>query len=96
VRATGLAVGEAKRFWKEISDGVKRRAEVTQQGAMEGHRRILDVMVPRVHQVMRQTKARIYHGDTRSVGKIASIFEPSAEVIRKDKAGTNPPSWPSW
>jgi IS5 family transposase len=35
---------------------------------------------------MRQTKARIYQGDTRSAGKIVSIFEPSAEVIRKGKA----------
>jgi IS5 family transposase len=43
-------------------------------------------MVPRVQQVMRQTKARIYRGDTRSVGKIVSLFEPSAEVIRKGKA----------
>ncbi len=44
------------------------------------------MMVPRVQQVMRQTKARIYQGDTRSAGKIVSIFEPSAEVIRKGKA----------
>ena len=53
--------------------------------ALEGHLRILDTMVPRVQQVMRQTKARIYRGDTRSAGKIVSIFEPSAEVIRKGK-----------
>ena len=43
-------------------------------------------MVPRVQQVMRQTKARIFRGDTRSDGKIVSIFEPSTEVIRKGKA----------
>jgi hypothetical protein len=53
---------------------------------MDGHRQILDTMIPRVQQVMRQTKARIYKGDTRSAGKIVSIFEPSAEVIRKGKA----------
>ena len=35
---------------------------------------------------MRQTKARIYRGDAWSAGKIVSIFEPSAEVIRKGKA----------
>ena len=70
----------------EIGDGVKRGAEVVQQMALEGHRRVLDTMVPRVQQVLRQTKARIYRGDTRSVGKIVSIFEPSAEVIRKGKA----------
>jgi len=43
-------------------------------------------MLPRVQQVMRQTKARIFRGDTRSEGKIVSLFEPSTEVIRKGKA----------
>jgi len=66
---------------------VKRSAEVVQQIALEGHRRVLDTMVPRVQQVLRQTKARIYRGDTRSVGKIVSILEPSAEVIRKGQGG---------
>ena len=44
-------------------------------------------MVPRVRQVMKQTRARIFRGDTRSDGKILSLFEPSTEVIRKGKAG---------
>ena len=55
--------------------------------ALEGHRQVLDTMVPRVQQVLRQAKARIFRGDTRSAGKIVSIFEPSTEVIRKGKAG---------
>jgi IS5 family transposase len=43
-------------------------------------------MVPLVQQVMRQTKARIFHGDTRNEGKIVKVFEPTTEVIRKGKA----------
>jgi len=43
-------------------------------------------MVPLVRQLIRQTKARIFAGDTRSEGKIVSVFEPSTEVIRKGKA----------
>jgi len=43
-------------------------------------------MVPRVQQVMRQARARIFRGETRSEGKIVSLFEPSTEVIRKGKA----------
>ncbi|MCP3475966.1 hypothetical protein NLM33_37660 [Bradyrhizobium sp. CCGUVB1N3] len=31
--------------------------------------------------------ARIFRGDTRSEGKILSLFEPSTEIIRKGKAG---------
>jgi IS5 family transposase len=86
LQATSRVVGQAKRFCKEIGDGVKRCAKVVQHAVMEGHRWMLEMMVPRVQQVMRQTKARIYKGDTRSVGKIVSIFEPSAEIIRKGKA----------
>jgi IS5 family transposase len=44
-------------------------------------------MLPRVRQVIRQTKVRILGGDTHSEEKIFSIFEPSTEIIRKGKAG---------
>lgn len=44
-------------------------------------------MLPLVRQVMRQTRARIFHGDTRTEGKIVSVFEPTTEVIRKGKTG---------
>jgi IS5 family transposase len=33
-----------------------------------------------------QTRARIFRGDTRSEGKIVSLFEPATEIIRKGKA----------
>jgi len=36
---------------------------------------------------MKQTRARIFRGDTRAEGKIFSLFEPSTEIIRKGKAG---------
>jgi len=44
-------------------------------------------MTPRVKQVMKQTRVRIFGGDTRAEGKLLSLFEPSTEVIRKGKAG---------
>jgi IS5 family transposase len=47
---------------------------------------MLEAMLPRVVQVMRQTRARIFAGDTRAQGKIVGLFEPSTEVIRKGKA----------
>jgi hypothetical protein len=31
---------------------------------------------------MRQTRERIFHGKTRTQGKILSLFEPATEVIR--------------
>ena len=44
-------------------------------------------MTSRVRQVMKQTRARIFRGNTRSEEKLLSLFEPSTEVIRKGKAG---------
>ena len=86
LEATGRVVGQAKRFSREIEDGVKRCTDAVKQGVLQGQRQVLNEMVPRVQQVIRQTKARIFDGDTRSEGKIVSVFEPTAEVIRKGKA----------
>jgi IS5 family transposase len=84
--ATSRVVGQAKRFSREIAAGVKRSRQVLKQLALEGLRDELDTMVPLVKQVMRQTRARIFHGNTRFEGKLLSLFEPSTEVIRKGKA----------
>ena len=84
LQATSRVVGQAKRFAKEIDDGVKRCTQIVRQTALEGHRQVLDMMVPRVQQVMRQAKARIFRGDTRSEGKIVSLFgsvTPRTELL---------------
>jgi hypothetical protein len=44
-------------------------------------------MPSRIKQVIKQTTARLFRGDTRTEGKIFSLFEPSTENIRKGKAG---------
>ncbi len=79
-------VGQAKRFAREIADGVKRAPGVAGQLALEGLRQQLEDMAPRVRQVMKQARARIFGGDTRAEGKLLSLFEPSTEIIRKRKA----------
>jgi transposase, IS5 family len=86
LNSTSRVVGQAKRFSKQIAEGVKRSTDVLQQLALEGLRRELDAMVPLVKQVMKQTRARIFRDETRSEGKLLSLFEPSTEVIRKGKA----------
>jgi transposase, IS5 family len=87
LNTTSRVVGQAKRFSEEIAQGVKRSATVLKQLALEGLRQELDEMRSRVRQVMKQTRARIFRGNTRSEGKLLSLFEPSTEVIRKGKAG---------
>jgi transposase, IS5 family len=87
LNTTSRVVGQAKRFSAEIGEGVKQATSVFKQVALEGLRAQLDEMVPLVRQVMKQTRARIFRGNTRSEGKLLSLFEPSTEVIRKGKAG---------
>ena len=86
VEATSRVVGQAKRFSQEIVAGVKTSADTLQQAALEGLRKELDTMVPRVQQVMQQARARVFGGNTHVSEKLVSIFEPSTEVIRKGKA----------
>src|SRR5436190_166706 len=45
-----------------------------------------ETKLPRVRQVIRQSRARVLGGDVHVAGKLVSIFEPSTEVIRKGKA----------
>jgi IS5 family transposase len=87
LNSTSRVVGQAKRFSREIKEGVKRAPSVLKQLALDGLRGDLDAMVLLVKQVMKQTSARIFRGDTRAEGKILSLFEPSTEIIRKGKAG---------
>ena len=84
--ATSRVVGQAKRFSREITAGVKKSSGVLQPAALEGLRKELDTMAPRVQQVMRQARARVFGGDTHVENKLVSVFEPTTEVIRKGKA----------
>jgi IS5 family transposase len=84
---TSRVVGQARRFSEEIAQGMKRSANALKQLVLEGLRQELDEMTSRVRQVMKQTRARIFRGNTRSEEKLLSLFEPSTEVIRKGKAG---------
>ena len=69
---TGRVVAQARKFSAEIVSKLKRGPGKVLQKA----RRQLDEMIPRVEQVMRQTRQRVLGGDTRAEGKIVSVFEP--------------------
>src|ERR1039457_4310686 len=84
--AVGRVVGQAKRFSCEIADGGKQSTDVMRQAALEGLRKELDTIVPRVQQVIRQARQPIFGGDIHVAEKLVSIFEPTTEVIRKGKA----------
>jgi IS5 family transposase len=87
LNSTSRVVGQAKRFAREIVDGKKNATSASAQAALECFRGELEQMIPRVRQVIAQTRARIFHGDTHNKAKIFSLFEPATEIIRKGKAG---------
>jgi len=88
--AVGRVVGQAKRFSREVVEGVKGSTDRLQKAALESLRKELDVMVPRVQQVIRQTKERIFGGNTHVTEKLTSLFEPTTEIIRKGKPASQP------
>jgi len=78
---TRKIVHQAKRVIGEVDElGRRKRKEVS------GLRAQLTTMVDRVEQVAKQTRARIFGGNTKFEDKIVSVFEPQTEIIRKGKA----------
>lgn len=83
---TRKVVNQAKRFRNEVASGVKRAKEHDKKLLLKVLRKDLEIMLPRVQQVIRQAKARVLGGNVHVAGKLVSVFEPSTEVIRKGKA----------
>ena len=52
-------------------------------GALRNH---LVTMIDRVQRVVKQTRVRVFGGDTKYSRKLVSVFEPQTEIIRKGKA----------
>jgi IS5 family transposase len=74
-------VRQAGRVTKEIG-GLARRKQRQTKAVVEQIETISD----RVRQVIRQTKARVFGGNTKVPDKLVSLFEPHTEIIRKGKA----------
>jgi IS5 family transposase len=81
LEATCRVVGQAAKFSREIASGIKRG----KRRALGKAKTQLDAMIPRVRQVIRQTRERVLKGNTHAEGKLLSIFETHTEVIRKGK-----------
>ena len=83
----GRVVAQARRFVNEIQQGVKSTTELLGESLLQGLSQQIDEMAGRVEQVRRQTKQRVFEGETQAEDKLLSVFEPATEVIRKGKAG---------
>ncbi len=82
---TQRVVGQACRFVGEVACRIKRCRHRCDRVAVLRNRQYLEKMIPRVQQVLQQTRQRIDEGNTHAPGKIVSLFEPDTEVIRKGK-----------
>ena len=82
LHVTRQILGDARKVLKEVDDLSRRR-----RSRVKGLSEFLKTMAERVQRVVRQTKARIFGGVTKSPDKIVSLFEPHTEIIRKGKAG---------
>ena len=79
---TSRVAGQAKKFSQEITDRVKHG----NLSVLHKAKKQLEEMIPRVQQVLRQTRERVLRGNTQADGKLLSVFETHTEVIRKGKA----------
>ena len=82
LRLTRQILNDSERVLQEVAAlPCRRRSGVQQLGERLG------AMAEQVRRVVRQTKARIFGGETQFPNKVVSLFEPHTEVIRKGKAG---------
>jgi transposase, IS5 family len=86
LHSTARVVGQAKRFAHEVLTGIKRADRIIKQIRLQAAQAYLEKMIPLVQQVMRQTRERLFKGNTHVSGKLVSLFEPHTEIIRKGKA----------
>jgi transposase, IS5 family len=77
---TRKVVHQAKRVMSEVDQLGRRKKK-----QLSGLHRQLATMVDRVEQVVKQTRARVFGGNTKFEQKLVSVFEPQTEIIRKGK-----------
>ena len=78
---TRKIVNQAKRVMAEVDQFGRRKRK-----QFSGLRSQLATMVERVEQVAKQTRTRVFSGNTKFEEKLVSVFEPQTEIIRKGKA----------
>ncbi len=86
IALTRATIREARRVVHEVAQGVRRAVGTKTPRVVTRSCQVLEAFLPRVEQVIRQTRARVWGGDTHYREKLFSLFEPHTEAIRKGKA----------
>ncbi len=84
LRVTGRLVRQAVRACQQTRAQMRRLRGRAKEQVLRTLAQ-LKTMVPRGRQVVRQTRARVLRGKTRTPGKLVSIFEPHAQILRRGK-----------
>jgi transposase, IS5 family len=84
LRTTGRITRQAIRARRAAIRAMKK-ARGKRRAALARSVEKLETFIPRAQQVIRQTRARILRGRTSSEGKLLSIFEPHARILRRGK-----------
>jgi len=79
---TSRVVGQAKQIVRETATKLRR----SKLRPLHRNHHQLQQMIPRLQQVMRQTRERVLGGNPKFESKLLSLFETHTEVIRKGKA----------
>jgi IS5 family transposase len=83
---TRATIRDARRVLQALDQSPQRTASVSVMRLLQRARDVVQTFVPRVEQVVAQTRARVFGGDTHYPDKLLSLFEPHTEAIRKGKA----------
>jgi IS5 family transposase len=79
---TRRILNDTGRVLQEVEAMPRRRREKVRAISQQ-----MQTISEQVRRVIRQTKARLFHGVTQFPEKLISLFEPHTEIIRKGKAG---------
>jgi transposase, IS5 family len=84
IALTEQVVAQAEQVQRHLLGELEQRTQRTRERLVE----TLQTFVPRVKQVIKQTRRRVVEGEKVSAGeKVVSIFEAHTAIIRKGKAG---------
>jgi IS5 family transposase len=78
---TRRVINQTKRTIADVSAASRRARAAAKPLVAEA-----ETMIERVKQVIKQTKGRVFAGNTQMPDKLVSVFQPHTEIIRKGKA----------
>lgn len=84
LRITGRLIRQGKKAAEATRRHLGKAGKAT-NAKMVRVLRQLDEVLPRAEQIVRQTRARIIRGVTDSTGKLISLVEPWAQILRRGK-----------